>query len=290
MWPSHSATRPDKQADPPAADMAEPPMNVRLVREPVYQQLNQALRALLSSPEFPIGARFLTERQISGRFRVSRATANKALSNLVSEGLLEFHKGVGTFVRGRKMDYNLRALVSFTEEAIAAGKRPATRVLAFERMSCGQAPESVPHALETGLDEMLFYIERLRLADELPVILEKRYVAAAHCPELNENDASGSLYAVWTRKYNLNLVGADQTIRAVSLHGADARQLEVREGAAGMLVSSTGYLAGGAPLWFERTLYRGDAYEFHNRLGGLQTPEFAAGRFLARAHQHREES
>lgn len=258
----------------------EPLTNVGLVREPVYQQLNQALRDLLSSSEFPIGARFLTERQVSERFGVSRATANKALSNLVSEGLLAFHKGVGTFVRGRKMDYNLRALVSFTEEATAAGKRPATRVLAFEKMSCGQTPEGVPPALQTGLGEMLFYIERLRLADELPVILEKRYVIAAHCPGLDETHAGGSLYTVWSGKYNLDLAGAEQTIRAVTLHGADARLLEIREGSAGLLVISIGYLASGAPLWFERTVYRGDAYEFHNRLGGLHSGVYAAGRFL----------
>jgi GntR family transcriptional regulator len=147
-------------------------------------------------------------------------------------------------------------------------------------MSCGQAPESVPQALHAGLDDMLFYMERLRLADELPVILEKRYVLAALCPELNETDAGGSIYSVWTRKYGLRLAGAEQTIRAVSLHGADARLLEVREGAAGMLVSSTGYLGGGVPLWFERTLYRGDSYEFRNRLGSVQAADQAAGRFL----------
>jgi GntR family transcriptional regulator len=264
----------------PPAPLAGRAINIHLVREPVYQQLNQALRALLCSEEFPVGARFLTERQISQRFGVSRATANKALSNLVSEGLLEFRKGVGTFVRGRKMDYNLRALVSFTEEAQAAGKRPATRVLAFERMSCGQAPEGVSIALHAGLDEMLFYMERLRLADDLPVILEKRYVIAAHCPGLGETDAGGSLYSVWSRTYGLHLVGAGQTIRAVSLHGADARLLEVREGSAGMLVTSVGYLDGDVPLWFERTLYRGDAYEFHNRLGSHQAATHAAGRFL----------
>lgn len=256
-----------------------------LVREPVYQQLNQAMRDLLTTAEFPVDARFLTERQISGRFGVSRATANKALSNLVSEGLLEFQKGVGTFVRGRKMDYNLRALVSFTDEAIASGKRPATRLLSFEHIPCGQAPELVALALKTGFDDALLYVERLRLADELPLILEKRYIVAAHCPELDATDASGSLYAAWSRKYHLELVGADQTVRAVNLRGGDARLLQVGEGAAGLLVQSVGYLSGGRPLWFELTLYRGDSYEFHNRLGGLQSAEFAGGRFLtARAH------
>src|SRR5215475_8417832 len=106
-----------------------------LVKEPIYQQLNAHLRVLLGSADSPVGSQFLTERQICERYGVSRATANKALSNLVSEGLLEFRKGVGTFVSEQSMDYNLRALVSFTEEAIAAGKKPETRVLVFERVT-----------------------------------------------------------------------------------------------------------------------------------------------------------
>jgi DNA-binding GntR family transcriptional regulator len=101
----------------------------RLVREPIYQQLNQALRERIRSGEFGVGDQFLTERQIGDQFNVSRATANKALSNLVSEGVLEFRKGVGTFLRGGILDYDLRSLVSFTEKARAAGMVPATRVL-----------------------------------------------------------------------------------------------------------------------------------------------------------------
>ena len=57
-----------------------------LVKEPIYQQLNQELRTILR--QYGAGDRFLTEREISARFAVSRATANKALSSLVSGGLL----------------------------------------------------------------------------------------------------------------------------------------------------------------------------------------------------------
>ena len=221
-----------------------------IVKEPIYHQLNSHLRQLITSGECPIGDKFLTERQICERYGVSRATANKALSNLVSEGLLEFRKGVGTFVRVHALDYNLRVLVSFTDEAIAAGKRPSSRVLP------------------------------LRLADNLPVILEKRYIVAEHCPGLTEVDLAGSLYAVWTERDRLTIEGADQRVRAVNLRGGEARALQVRDGAAGLLVSSVGYLTGGGPLWSERTLYRGDAYEFHSRLGGIQPARYAQGKFL----------
>jgi DNA-binding GntR family transcriptional regulator len=85
---------------------------------------------------------------------------------------------------------------------------------------------------------------------------------------------------VWTRRCQLVIEGAGESIRAVNIRGADARALKVRDGAAGMLVSSVGYLTERKPLWYERTLYRGDAYEFHNRLGGIQPAGYATGKFL----------
>jgi DNA-binding GntR family transcriptional regulator len=71
-----------------------------VVRDPVYQQLSRALRAQITSGEIPFGEQFLTERQIAERYQVSRPTANKALGGLVTEGLLLFRKGIGTFVAG----------------------------------------------------------------------------------------------------------------------------------------------------------------------------------------------
>jgi len=123
-----------------------------LVKQPLYQQLNEALRSLLSSGEFKTGARFLTEREVSQRFEISRATANKALSNLVSEGILEFKKGVGTFVRGGVLDYDLRSLVSFTGKASGAGKKPSTRVLNFDRVP---GAKHDPSLLRWGLHQTI---------------------------------------------------------------------------------------------------------------------------------------
>jgi GntR family transcriptional regulator len=249
-----------------------------LVKDPIYQQLNQALRALLGS-EFKAGDQFLTERQIGQRFEVSRATANKALSNLVSEGRLEFRKGVGTFVRGGDvLDYDLRSLVSFTDKARAAGKSPATRVLSLENIRGETAGPEVCRELAVDAREPLVAVARLRLADESPVILERRHVVAARGPKLSRAEWAGSLYAAWTEK-GLSIAGARQTIRAVNLAAEDARLLGARRGAAALLVLSTGYLTGDLPLWHEQTLYRAEVYEFHNALGGIRAARPAIGAF-----------
>jgi GntR family transcriptional regulator len=251
-----------------------------LVKEPIYHQLNGHLRRLIASGQCPVGSKFLTERQICEEFGVSRVTANKALSNLVSEGLLEFRKGVGTFVRAHTMDYDLRSLVSFTDEAIMAGKHPSTELLHFETVYARDVLDEVPEVLRVGPESLLYYVERLRLVDRSPVILERRYIVAEYCPGLTKADLSGSLYAIWTERYRLAIEGADERIRGVNLRGAEARALGVRNGAAGLLVSSVGYLGGQKPLWYERTLYRGDSYEFHNLLGGIDKAARSQGRFL----------
>ncbi|MBI4891260.1 MAG: GntR family transcriptional regulator [Acidobacteria bacterium] len=240
--------------------MAKPPL-------PRYRTLHQELRALVDSGEFGPGARFLTERQVSERFGISRITANKALSNLASEGLLEFRKGIGTFVREASIDLNLRTLVSFTAEARAAGKRPSTRVLHFGALTAGDPPDEACRCLALAPGDAVYYLERLRLAGGKPVILERRHICAALCPGLRRKELSGSIYELWTERYGLELAGAQQNIRAVNLRGSSARLLGVAEGAAGFLITSTGLSTAG-PLWFERTLYRGDAYEFSNRPSG----------------------
>jgi GntR family transcriptional regulator len=248
-----------------------------LIRDPIYCQLNDLLRSLLRKGEFSADSQFLTERQISERFGVSRTTANKALSTLVAEGVLEFRKGVGTFVRGDRLDYDLRALVSFTEKARAVGKEPSTRVLCLRREQVREADPEMVAPLHLSADDAVYYLERLRYADEVPVILERRYLVARFVPNLTDEAVAGSLYALLTEQYGLEVVGADETIRAVCVHGDDVRLLQMDEGAAGLLVSAVGLLKGDIPLWYEETLYRGDAYEFRNRLGPVKKARPAAG-------------
>ena len=234
----------------------------RLVREPVYQQMNEILRDLLRTREFAEGDQFLTERQIAERFQVSRPTANKVLGGMVAECRLEFRKGVGTFVCPPRLNYDIQTLVSFTEKVREARKAPAPRVLRFDRIKALEVEPEVAVKLGVGHDRELYAITRLRLADGVPVILERRWVQVNNFPGLTRQELRGSFYALCRQKYKLRIAESDQTIRAVRLLGRDATSLETRNGSPAFLVSAVGY-SGPTPVWWERTLYIGDAYEFH---------------------------
>lgn len=252
-------------------------MDTQLVRSPVYQQLNQRLRSALAG-EYECGDRFLTEREIAHRFGVSRTTANKALASLVSEGFLEFRKGLGTFVRRAVIDYDVRSLVSFTEKANAAGKTPRTELLTFGKLPAAEVADSVQTALSIEGSALVWEMERVRLADDVPVIFEHRYVVQSLCPGLTRLQAEGSLYHAWTETHGLRVAGANEVIRAVLLTTAESRRLQTTTRSAAFEVVSVGFLENDRPLWWERTLYRGDQYEFHSRLGPIQSATPPRGR------------
>ena len=245
----------------------------------IYQGVINTLRERIRSEEFAQGKQFLTERQIATQYSVSRPTANKILTSLVSEGLLEFRKGIGTFVNAGVLDYDLRRLVSFTDKARAAGRKAVTRVLRFERLGAGQLDPAIAVRLALLPNDDVFYFERLRLADGIPVILERRHVPARHCPNLSERALAGSLYSLWIQRYGLAIGGAEQSIQAVNLSAADAKLLRVPARTAALRVFATGFLETKEPLWVEQTTYRADAYEFQTSLGGLNSTRPAVGRF-----------
>ena len=262
-------------------------MNQQLVKDPIYFQLNGLLRDLIRTGQFRKGDQFLTEREIATRFGISRATANKALSSLVAEGIVSFKKGVGTFVQSDLLDYDLRTLQSFTEKARAAGRVPSTRVLAFSTAIAGNMPAEIVEALKLLSNEQAYYLERLRLADKAPVILERRYIAARHCPNLSRAAIEGSLYEVLTEQFHLDITGADETIRAVLITGAHADALKVPQNSAGLLVEAVGFANGSDPVWHEQTLYRGDAYEFRNHLGPIRSGRPASGALIEKTTKNK---
>jgi GntR family transcriptional regulator len=244
-----------------------------IIKDPIYQQLNKILRELIVSGDFKPGDQFLTERKICERFDVSRATANKALSNLVSERLLEFKKGVGTFVAEKFIDFDLRSLISFTNITRQTGKKPSTRVLHFERLLALDAKDNVMDELNVKPDEVLYFVERLRLVDDVPSILERRYIVERFCPNMNKNSLEGSLFTLWIDDFKLNIIGANQIIKSVIINKQDARVLEFTEQESGFLIYAIGYVEGEkpVPLWTERTLFRGTKYEFRNIMGPVSS-------------------
>ncbi|MFV1995021.1 MAG: GntR family transcriptional regulator [Verrucomicrobiales bacterium] len=247
----------------------------RIVTEPVHQQIAGLCRDAIHRRSFVAGDKFPSERELASQYGVSRTTANKAISTLIAENLLELEKGLGTrVVEPTTLFASLREMESFTEHVRNQGMEPVTRVLKLEHLSSTSLPEPVRVGLGIGARtlERVTYLERLRLADNVPLILEHRWVRDALAPGLSRGDVEKSFYHLLEEKYQLPMTGESHSISAVNLDQAQAKLLDTKVEAAALLVEGTGFVRKAKPVWYQRLYYRGDRYELHNETRGSVTP------------------
>lgn len=242
-----------------------------LSAKPVHLRLAEICRKAILNGDFAAGERFPSERELAERYDVSRATANKVISSLITEGLLGLQKGIGTTVRKRRTLFaSLAGMESFTAQAKEQGLNPSTEVLRFERTISSILPNHVCKGLEISDDtpESVLYLERLRLADGIPMILEHRWVREALAPGLKEVDVASSFYRTLEEKFALTMTGERHSISAVLLGDDEVALFKETTPAAALQVEGTGFVKGDTPLWYQRLHYRADRYQLHNETSG----------------------
>src|SRR3990172_9553903 len=65
---------------------------------PLYQQIRDQMRQLISTGALPLGERLPPSRELAQRLGVHRTTVANAYAELTADGLIEGHVGRGTFV------------------------------------------------------------------------------------------------------------------------------------------------------------------------------------------------
>lgn len=130
-----------------------------------------------------------TEAELTKMFNCSRVTVRQALSNLVNKGYITKTQGSRSFVKGGKMFQKSPLIKSFTEDMETIGKTPSTKIVSF---SITEAGSSVAHLLGIKPTDSVYYIERTRNADGVPVMFEKTFMSVTMHPDLTVNALGGS--------------------------------------------------------------------------------------------------
>lgn len=207
--------------------------------------------------EFSVGDCIPSERELCTRYGLARMTVRKALDHLVQEGRLSRVPGKGTFVAEPKIGLRMR-LMSFTEDMRARGHVPGSIDLARRVVPAGRRL-----GLELGLDddEPVYVLERLRTADGVPMALERTHFPAALTPGLiDEPLQDRSLFDVLEERYGIVYDEGEQTVEAGIADPTDAALLGIPAGSA-VLLHQRRSLAGGRPVEYVESAYRGDRYQ-----------------------------
>lgn len=234
------------------------PVSSRLqqqARAPLYRQLVQRLTQDIRQGVYGVDQALPSERALVDLFGVSRVTARKAIEVLVEQGWVLRRHGAGNFVAPRLVQ-RLSQLSSFSEALRQRGYQASSRWLARE-----VGPATAQECAQLGLASAtpIARLERLRLADGVPVALEISALPLRAVPQPQLLD--GSLYEHLGR-VGQTPVRAVQHIRALNADAYMAQQLGLPLASALLWVSRTATLASGAPVEFTVSYCRSDYYDF----------------------------
>ncbi len=223
--------------------------------QPLYQQLQRALRGAIENGIIGPDDALPPERDLAETLGVSRITVRKAIDELVEDGLLIRKQGSGTFVSNR-VEKNFAKLTSFSEDMRARGREP--RSVWLNRAEGTVTPEE-SLTLRSSPGTPVFRFHRIRYADDAPMAIEYATVIASCLTSLETVESS--LYEALERTGN-RPVRALQRLRAVLLTAEQAKLLKAQEGEAGLLVARVGYLKDGRAVEYSQSYYRGEIYDF----------------------------
>jgi GntR family transcriptional regulator len=226
----------------------------------LYLQIIDSMTAKIEAGELAPGDKIPSERDLSKQLQVSRMTVRHALNTLYVRGMLHRVQGRGTFITEPKLEEPTNILFSFTESMLRKGMTPGARLLLMQRIP---ATRSVSQELHVDLGQDVYYVNRLRLADQEPMAIEHSYFSAALFPGLDQqNLETQSIYSILESVYSVYLAQASQSYEPTVANEEESGLLKIPLGAPLMLIRRTAFDKQGRPVEHAKDLYRGDRNRF----------------------------
>jgi GntR family transcriptional regulator len=224
----------------------------RLVEDARHRLLD-----LINSGTLRPGDRLGTERELAARLSVSRSTLRQVLAVLAEGGVVRRVPGRagGTFVAHAKVDRDLSVIVGLPEYLRRQGFVAGTQVLSA---TISGADDIAAHNLAVPTGSLLIDIARIRLADGIPISLERVQLPAELFPGLLELPLGGSIYDLLDSHYGIRPDEVVEHLEVAEASSDEAALLAVNTGAPLLAITRISATSAGVPFEFSHDLFRAD--------------------------------
>ena len=247
---------------PMPGEGAREPLHARLHPRAVpdrrlVEDARHRLLDLINSGTLRPGDRLGTERELAARLSVSRSTLRQVLAVLAEGGVVRRVPGRagGTFVAHAKVDRDLSVIVGLPEYLRRQGFVAGTQVLSA---TMSGADDIAAHNLAVPTGSLLIDIARIRLADGIPISLERVQLPAELFPGLLELPLGGSIYDLLDSHYGIKPDEVVEHLEVAEASSDEAALLAVNVGAPLLAITRISATSAGVPFEFSHDLFRAD--------------------------------
>jgi GntR family transcriptional regulator len=230
----------------------------------LYVEIKNYILKQIESRNLKAGDKIPTERDLMDLFNVSRMTVRHALDLLVNSGILIRMVGKGTYVSEEKIFTRLNILKSFTEEIIASGHKPSSKLI---NKKVEIPSELISKKLQINKTQRILKVSRLRLVDDLEMSITYSYFPLMKAFMIDKIDfAQTSLYKEIEEKLGLKIEKAEEIITAVSANQKISKPLRIKKGSPVLKLSRLTIIVNKVPIEYMEGYFRPDRYMVYQEL------------------------
>lgn len=237
---------------------------------PAYNQLIGILYSQIKNRVLKPNEMLPSEIEFCKMYGISRTTVREAIRRLTRDEVLYTIKGKGTFVAESKLDQVMIKIPNFYEDMAERGLKPDVKVLDIRVI---KATKLISEKLMVPLNEDIFRIKRLFLADNRPYVLERKFIVFKDCKILNSYKRSDlltikdqSVFDVLAGKCHICNEYAHVSVEATMIRSDEAKYLNVPVNTVAFYVDLVAYKKDDTPCGWRASIYRGDIYRFRTKI------------------------
>jgi GntR family transcriptional regulator len=226
-------------------------------RPTLVDQVREELTELISGGTYTVGDRLPNEQEMSDQFRVSRATVREAYRALIDAGYLSRRHGTGTFVNRIPQRHALDLNLSYTSMIQAAGFTPSIKLITQRVEVVGDEDQARLHLQP---DDEIVVVERVRLADDRPVVYSVDRIPLAIVPEPIRGNLGPSLFDM-LEDANRGARAGRARLLPVLAGERESGLLDVKEGAPLLYFDEVDFDRDGTPVMASFEWHTSDVFE-----------------------------
>lgn len=230
------------------------------MRTPLNERIRQDFEGRILSGELAPGDRLPTEQALMAHYGCARMTVSKALTGLVTAGLVERRKKAGSFVARPRLHSMVLDVPDLEAQARDSGRRYGFRLTART-----VRPSRTADAERISRAGRLLELDGVHSADGAPFAVEQRLVSLDAVPGIEAVDFEAQAPGTWLLQH-VPWTEAETRILAVGAGPAETLALGIASGAPCLCVERRTWRQSES-ITFVRQVFVADSYDMVARFG-----------------------
>ncbi|HIZ13037.1 MAG TPA: trehalose operon repressor [Candidatus Mediterraneibacter stercorigallinarum] len=229
-----------------------------------YDQIYRDLKEKIETEVYSYQEMLPSEHMLVREYGCSRNTVRRALAELTADGYVQpMHgKGVRNIFRPvEQAAFTVGGIESFKESSARNKRKGTTQVLQFAEIIADEKIEK-----RTGFRKgiCLYYIQRLRFLNGIPLILDHNYFLKEAVPGLTPEIASQSIYDYLEGTLGITITTSKRTLTVEHVTQIDEKYIDLKDYNCMAVITSQTFDDNGIQFEYTQSRHHPDFFRFQD--------------------------